>query len=143
MFNFLESKNKRLVKKWKKEHEELVVLGQEVIGEYVKNDHQKTKQYLEKFVDLAVEHLSSEDIELYKLLNEPEKNDPDTDRLVKEFQKSFKNTKVTLMKFLAKYVKPEEKLDDVFFDTFNSIMEILGKRIAFENENLYFRLSLS
>jgi len=143
MFNFFESKSKKLVKKWQKEHEELVVLGQYIVGEYVKNDHKKAKKHLTKFVDLAIDHLTSEDIELYKMLNDPANTDENTERLAKEFQKSFKNTKITLMKFLAKYVKPEEELDDAFFDTFNSIMEILGKRIAFENENLYFRLSLS
>ena len=143
MLGIFDSKNKKLVKRWRKEHEELVILGQKVIGEYVKNNITNAKRYLKNFVDLAVDHLSSEDIELYRLLSDPKRRDDNTERLAHEFQKSFKDTKTTLMKFLAKYVRPETELDEEFFDTFNQIMEILGKRIKFEEENLYFQMSLS
>ena len=143
MLSFFDSKNKKLVKKWKKEHENLVVIGQKVIAEYVKNNESESKRQLKKFVDLAMDHLTSEDIEFYKLLNDPARKDARTEQLVEEFQQSFKDTKTTLMKFLAKYVRPDVPLDDEFFDTFNEIMEILGRRIKFEDENLYFRMSLS
>ncbi len=142
MLGIFESKNKKLVKKWKKEHENLVILGEKVIAEYVKNEHDEAKSYLKKFVDQAMEHLTSEDIEFYRMLNSEDK-DPRTEELIEEFQRTFKDTKINLMKFLAKYVKPETPLDDEFFDTFQKIMEILAKRIKFEENNLYFRLSLS
>jgi len=142
MLGIFESKNKKLVKKWKKEHENLVILGQKVIAEYVKNNHDEAKQQLKKFVDQAMDHLTSEDIEFFKMLNDEDK-DPRTEELIDEFQRTFKDTKITLMKFLAKYVRPEVELDDEFFDTFQKIMEILAKRIKFEENNLYFRLSLS
>ena len=142
MLGIFESKNKKLVKKWKKEHENLVILGQKVIAEYVKNNESEAKRYLKKFVDQAMDHLTSEDIEFYRMLNDDEK-DPRTEELIEEFQRTFKDTKTQLMKFLAKYVRPEVKLDDEFFDTFQKIMEILAKRIKFEEDNLYFRLSLS
>jgi len=142
MLGIFESKNKKLVKKWKKEHENLVILGQKVIAEYVKNNESEAKRQLKKFVDQAMDHLTSEDIEFYKMLNDEDK-DPRTEELIDEFQRTFKDTKMTLMKFLAKYVKPEVPLDDEFFDTFQKIMEILAKRIKFEEDNLYFRLSLS
>ncbi len=142
MLGIFESKNKKLVKKWKKEHENLIILGQKVIAEYVKNNESEAKRYLKKFVDQAMDHLTSEDIEFYRMLNDDEK-DPRTEELIEEFQRTFKDTKTQLMKFLAKYVRPEVKLDDEFFDTFQKIMEILAKRIKFEEDNLYFRLSLS
>ena len=142
MLGIFESKNKKLVKKWKKEHENLVIIGQKVIAEYVKNNHDEAKRQLKKFVDQAMDHLTSEDIEFFKMLNDEDK-DPRTEELIDEFQRTFKDTKITLMKFLAKYVRPEVPLDDEFFDTFQKIMEILAKRIKFEEDNLYFRLSLS
>ena len=142
MLGIFESKNKKLVKKWKKEHENLVILGQKVIAEYVKNNESEAKRQLKKFVDQAMDHLTSEDIEFYRMLNDDD-TDPRTEELIDEFQRTFKDTKTTLMKFLAKYVRPEVPLDDEFFDTFQKIMEILAKRIKFEENNLYFRLSLS
>jgi len=45
------------------------------------------------------------------------------------------------MKFLAKYNRPENPLDEEFFDTFNEIVAILAKRIDFEEKNLYAELS--
>jgi ubiquinone/menaquinone biosynthesis C-methylase UbiE len=143
MLGMFESKNKKLVKKWKKDHENLVIIGQKVIAEYVKNNESEARRQLKKFVDLSMDHLTSEDIEFYKMLNDSEKKDPRTEELIEEFQRTFKDTKTTLMKFLAKYVRPETPLDDEFFDTFQKIMEILAKRIKFEEDNLYFRLSLS
>ena len=142
MLGIFESKNKKLVKKWKKEHENLVIIGEKVIAEYVKNNESEAKRQLKHFVDLAMDHLTSEDIEFYRMLSDEDK-DPRTVELIEEFQKTFKDTKINLMKFLAKYVRPEIQLDDEFFDTFQKIMEILAKRIKFEEDNLYFRLSLS
>ncbi len=143
MLNLFESKNKKLVKQWKKEHENLVVLGQKVLAEYVKGNESEAKRQLKHFVDLAMDHLTSEDIEFYRILSDPERKDERTEQLIEEFQTSFKDTKTTLMKFLAKYVRPDTELDDEFFDTFSKIIEILGRRIKYEEDNLYFRLSLS
>ena len=143
MLGMFESKNKKLVKKWKKDHENLVIIGQKVIAEYVKNNESEARRQLKKFVDQAMDHLTSEDIEFYRMLNDSENKDPRTEELIEEFQRTFKDTKTTLMKFLAKHVRPETPLDDEFFDTFQKIMEILAKRIKFEEDNLYFRLSLS
>ncbi len=143
MLSLFESKNRKLVKQWKKEHENLVVLGQKVLAEYVKGNESEAKRQLKHFVDLAMDHLTSEDIEFYRILSDPDRKDERTEQLIEEFQASFKDTKTTLMKFLAKYVRPDTKLDDEFFDTFSKIIEILGRRIKYEEDNLYFRLSLS
>jgi len=138
-----DSKNKKLTKKWTKEHEQIVVLANKVIGEYVKNNHRNAKNYLKQLGNIAADHLVSEDIEFYKLVKDPDRNDPETVHLVEDFQTSFKDVKRTLMEFLAHYTKNETELDSEFFDTFNSIVEILAKRIEYEEDRLYFRMSLS
>ncbi len=142
MLSLFESKYKRLVKKWKKDHEDLIIIGKKVLAEYVKGNEKEAKKLLKKFVNLAMDHLTSEDTEFYKILKDPN-SDKITVELVVDFDKTFKDTKTTLMKFLAKYVRDENKLDDEFFDTFSNIMEILENRIQYEENNLYFRLSLS
>jgi len=142
MLSLFESKYKRLVKKWKKDHEELIIIGKKVLAEYVKGNEKEAKKLLRKFVNLAMDHLTSEDTEFYKILKDPE-SDKITVELVVDFEKTFKDTKTTLMKFLAKYVRDENRLDDEFFDTFSKIMDILENRIEYEENNLYFRLSLS
>jgi tRNA G18 (ribose-2'-O)-methylase SpoU len=142
MFSLFDSKNKKLVKKWKKEHQDLVVYGKKVLAEYVKGHEAESRKMLKKFVNLAMDHLTSEDTEFYKILKNPE-SDNITLQLIDDFEKSFKDTKMTLMKFLAKYVREENHLDEEFFETFSKIMDVLSTRIDYEESNLYFRLSLS
>jgi len=143
MLSLFKSKNKKLVDRWEKEHENLVVLGNKVIAEYVKGNQEKSKFYLKQFVDQAMDHLSSEDIEMFKLLRSANLDNRKVETMIDDFQRSFKDTKTTLMKFLSKYVKPETELDEEFFDTFQKIMEILAQRIEYEESNLYFQLRLS
>ena len=134
------SKNKKLVTKWEKEHEQIVVLAHKVIAAYSKNDHKQAKKELVALNELAVDHVMNEDIEFYKLLKDQKRNDSKTEKMVKEFTKSFKGTKIALMNFLTKYSRPETVLDDEFFTTFNELVGILGERIAFEEENLYIKM---
>jgi cobalamin biosynthesis Co2+ chelatase CbiK len=142
MLPFLDSKNKKLVKRWKKEHEQLIILGKKVLAEYVKNDEKKIRNALQAFTDLAMEHFNNEDIELYRLLNDPSRKSEKLKASVDKFQDSFKNIKLTLMKFLATYNREERPIDEEFFDNFSQIMEILSERIAFEEGDLYFFLSM-
>ena len=135
------SKNKKLVKKWEKEHEEIVVLAHAVIAAYSKNDHDTAKKELKALNNLAVDHIMNEDIEFYRLLKDQKRLDAKTEKLVNEFTTTFKGTKITLMNFLTLYSRPETALDQEFFDTFNAIVGILGERIAFEEENLYTKLN--
>jgi len=137
------SKNKKMVQQWKKEHEQLVVYGKRVISEYVKNNDAGARAALKSFASLAMDHLSSEDIEFFRIQRDPSRSDEQTLAAIDKFQKSFKDVKNVLMKFLAKYTRPENELDEEFFETFSQIMDILGKRIEFEESDLYFRLSLS
>ena len=135
------SKNKKLVRKWKKEHEEIVVLAHKVIAAYSKNDEELTKKELRLLNSIAVDHLMHEDIEFYRLLKDQQRLHGDTEKLVREFTETFKGTKLLLMSFLTKYTQPNAVLDAHFFKTFNEIVGVLAKRIAFEEENLYTELS--
>ncbi len=141
MFGFLfSSKNQKLVKKWHKEHEDIVVLAHKVIAAYSKNNHDDAKKELKALNILAVDHLMNEDIEFYRLLKDQKRLTGDTEVMVKEFTQTFKGTKIVLMNFLTKYSKPDTILDEKFFNTFNELVGILGERIAFEEENLYKQL---
>ncbi|WP_456432988.1 hemerythrin domain-containing protein [Nitratifractor sp.] len=143
MLSLFESKGKRLVKRWKKEHEQLVILGERVIAEYVKGNREEAKKALKRFTDAAMEHLTSEDIEMFRLLRDSKLDDRKVEELINEFQDSFKAAKTGLMKFLATYVQADTPLDETFFDAFQKLMDVLKQRIDYEERNLYFYLSLS
>ena len=143
MFELLfSSKNHKLVKKWVKEHEDIVILAHKIIAEYSLNNHTAARKYLVQLNRLAVNHLMIEDIELFKLLREKKKLDEKTEKLAKEFQDGFMTTKIALMDFLTKYSKPNVVLDDVFFKSFNDIVGVLAERIDFEEKNLYSSLDV-
>lgn len=140
MFDIFASKNKKLVNKWRKEHEEIVELAHKVMGEYAKNNHDAAKKYLKALNDKTVDHIMDEDIELFKLMHDEKQIDPETERLAKEFIGSFKKTKLALMDFLSHYAKDDVPLDDTFFTDFNELVEAVGNRIEFEERNVYAKL---
>ena len=131
------SKNQKLVKKWKKEHEQIVILATKVIAEYSKNNHHKAKDLLKKLNVLAIDHIMNEDIEFYKLLKDEKRLTQTNEKSINQFTKSFKNTKMALMNFLSKYSREDEKLDNNFFTSFNDLVGVLSERIDFEEKNLY------
>ena len=131
------SKNQKLVKKWTKEHEQIVVLATKVIGEYSKNNHSNAKSALKKLNTLAVNHVMNEDIEFYKLLKDKKRMTTVNQGSVKEFTTSFKSTKVALMNFLSKHTREDAILDDAFLSSFTDLVGVLGERIEFEENNLY------
>jgi len=137
MLGIFLSKNQKLVKKWEKEHEDIVVLATNIIGNYSKNKLKEAKKDLKKLNDLAVNHVLNEDIEFYKLLKDQKRITSKNKEAINDFTKSFKNTKMDLMLFLNQYSKNEIELDDVFFKDFNDLVEVLSERISFEEENLY------
>jgi len=137
-----QSKNQKLVKKWKSEHVKMVELAHRVLGEYAKGEHKQAKKYLKEFSKIGMDHIVSEDVEFFKLLREANV-DRQTREMAEEFVRSFGDVKATLMKFLGKYTLSETPLDEEFFDTFGAIVKILGERIEYEEENLYFRLTFS
>ena len=131
------SKNQKLVKKWTKEHEDIVVLAHKVIAEYSKNHQENAKNALKELNNLAVDHVMNEDIEFYKLTKDDKRVTSENETMVHEFTQTFKDTKLALMSFLTKYTKDEVILDEEFFTGFNNIVEVLAERINYEEENLY------
>ena len=131
------SKNQKLVKKWTKEHEDIVVLAHKVIGEYSKNNHDNARNALKELNNLAVDHVMNEDIEFYKLMKDQKRVTTKSEAMVREFTNTFKGTKMALMNFLTKYTQDDIVLDEEFFNMFNNLVGILGERIEFEENNLY------
>ena len=140
-WSLFSSKNQKLVKKWVKEHEQIVVLAHKVIADYSNNNHAATKKDLVSLRELAVNHIMTEDLEFYKLLKDKKRFDSKTEKLIDEFTDTFRDTKLVLMDFLSKYTRTDAVLDDEFFKTFNEIVGVLAERIAFEEKTLYATLS--
>ncbi len=140
MFDFFASKNQKLVKKWHKEHEEIVVVAHKIIGAYSMNNQAEAKKYLKQLDKLVVGHVMDEDIELFRLTHNNEKIDPETEKLVKDFIQSFKETKLALIDFLSRYTKEDVQLDETFIKQFNNIVETVVSRIEFEEKNVYSKL---
>ena len=137
------SKNQKLVKKWTREHEEIVVLTNQVLAEYSKNKHKDAKKILIKLNNILVDHVTHENIEFYKLLKDETRVSINNRKATEEFVDTFKGMRLDLMKFLTHYTKKTTDLDDEFFDTLNGISDVLQERIDFEERNLYSLLSIS
>jgi len=137
------SKNQKLVRKWKKDHEKIVLLTHKVIAEYSKNNHKKAKKTLVTLNNMVIDHITDENIEFYKLLNDKNRLTNKNKKHTEEFIDTFKETKMTLMQFLTKYTQKETPLDNEFFTTLNKLAEVLTERIKFEESNLYSILDIS
>ncbi len=137
MFNIFDSKEKKKIRKWKKEHNAIVRLATGIIAAYSKNDHKKAKAKLRKLNDLAVDHVMNEDLSFYHWKKSAT---PEMAGHIDHFTGSFKDTKMSLMNFLSKYSKEHEALDDQFFIDFNGLVEVLALRIEFEENILYAQM---
>ena len=119
MLNILfPSKQKKLVKKWTKEHKTIVKLATQVIESHDTKDYTTCKKVLTQLNTLAVDHVMNEDIEFYRLLKKKGALDIHTVDMVHTFTRTFQGTKVTLMNFLNKYSMPDTVLDDAFIEGF-------------------------
>jgi hypothetical protein len=137
LWSIFSSREKKKIKMWKKEHNQIVHVATEVISEYSKNNYPKAKEALKKLNVLAVDHLMDEDLEFYHW---KKSSTPEMIQNIEIFTKSFKDVKLTLMHFLAKYSKPEKALDEIFFKEFNDLVEIITKRIEYEENMLYTKM---
>jgi len=130
------SKNEKLVKKWKLEHQEIGNLAGKVIESYENNNLEDTKKYLNSLKDLVVEHLMQEDLTFHNLLKHSTIN-IDTIEHIQDFRETFKGTKTVLMNFIAKYASADTELDDKFLIAFKSLVRLVVERINYEENNLY------
>ena len=139
-FSFFLSKNQKLVKKWKSEHEHIVKLATDVISSYTEGKHDKAKEALIELREVTIKHLMTEDIEFFKLLNDDQETDIETKRFVNEFKETFYDTKSVLRHFLKDYTDSDAILDDKFLESFKGLVGVLSQRIDFEEKNLYSKL---
>ena len=135
-FSLFLSKNQKLVKTWKEEHQKIANLATKVVEAYTNDNHDKAKKILLELRGVTLSHLNSEDTEFVELLKDNVTTDDDTKKFVNEFQTTFKNTKSTLINFLKDYTKDDTVLDDDFIDAFMELHDVLGNRIDYEETNL-------
>ena len=140
LFGLFSSKTQKLVKTWTKEHQEIVKLAGKIIDSYESENENALKKNIKALNSLALNHLMTEDLEFYKLINHTDELDEITTSLVNEFTNSFRSTKLVLMNFLTKYMKKSAVYDEEFIETFKVIVGVLAERIAFEENNLYAAL---
>ncbi len=131
------TKNQKLVNKWTKEHEQMILLANKLLAEHAKNNHKKAKKLLQKFTDITVDHVTDENIEFFKLLRDEDNLSIRSKKSTEEFVSTFKETQRSLIQFLSKYNKAHKVLDKEFLDTLTQIIDILHERIKYEEENLY------
>jgi len=131
------SKNEKLVKKWKLEHQEIGNLAGKVIESYENNNLEDTKKYLNSLKDLVVDHLMQEDLTFHNLLKNSTINNIETIEHIQDFRETFKGTKTALMNFIAKYASADTELDDKFLIAFKGLVRLVVERINYEESNLY------
>ena len=131
------SKNKKLVLTWNKEHEKIVALAHKIIAAYTSKDEKKVRKHLIALRSVALNHLMAEDIAFNKLLKDEKRVTDEIAKSVNDFTDSFHATKTVLRDFFRQYVQENAVYDETFFTTFNSLVEALGQRIAYEEKHLY------
>ncbi len=84
-----------------------------------------------------------EDVTFSELFKKAEKSNTDQTILeaIKEFRKSFIDTKKVLIRFFIHYTDPNVELDSNFIETLKAIIDALVQRIEFEEKNLYIMIN--
>ena len=145
MFDFLFHHHKDLVhnhgkvKKWQGEHKLLAKEAVAVVEYYDKQDMKKAKKHLAKLQSLALNHLMDEDVTFSDLFKKAKDTDTDLEIVdsMKEFRKTFVDTKKVLIHFFIHYTSPDVALDATFKAKLEAIIGALVKRIEFEESTLY------
>jgi len=131
------SKNEKLIKNWKLEHEQIGELAGKIIESYNNEELNKTKKYLKDLKDLVIEHLMQEDLVFYNLLKKPKTLDVETIEQINDFRETFKGAKTALMNFISKYALEDTELDKNFLIAFKGLVRLVVERINYEESNLY------
>ena len=149
MFDFIFNRKKDLahnskkVKKWQAEHKAMATHAVKTVELYEKNDLKKAKKQLIKLQSVALNHLMDEDVTFSELFKKAENTNTDKHILeaIKEFRKSFIDTKKVLIHFFIHYTDPNVELDAVFIEKLKGIIDALVQRIEFEETNLYVMIN--
>ncbi len=137
------AQNSKKVKQWHNEHQAIVKYAVEILNAYEYNDIKKVKKILKKLNIDATNHLMDEDNTFMDIMEKAKEQESDQKivQQIIEFRKSFRNTKMVLFQFFAKYSNPQATFDDNFKNEFTAIVDALGARIGFEEDNLYVLLN--
>lgn len=149
MFDFIFNRHKDLahnskkVKKWQEEHKTLATYALKTVELYESDDLKKAKKQLIKLQSVALNHLMDEDVTFSELFKKAENSNTDQRILeaIKEFRKSFIDTKKVLIHFFIHYTDPNVELDTVFITKLKAIINALVERIEFEETHLYVMIN--
>jgi len=110
---------------------------------YENNELKKAKKQLGKLQSVALNHLMDEDVTFTELFKKAEKSNADQTILeaIREFRKSFIDTKKVLIHFFIHYTDPRVELDTAFIEKLKGIIDALVQRIEFEEKNLYIMIN--
>ncbi len=139
-FSLFSSKNQKLVEHWSSDHIEIVSLANSVVSAYESGNNKYIHQTLETLKKVTIGHLMEEDTELIDLLRDSKKLDRKLEKLIVEFRNTFKGAKTAVLVFLTKYTYDDAVYDENFIYDFKELINVLGKRIDFEENNLYAKL---
>jgi len=134
------SKEKRLVKKWKKEHQQISEYSHQALASYVRGDIKTLQKYLLILRDLTINHLMEEDIEFYRLKRERSDDESLIDG-IDNFIETFREIKKAWRDFICDYSKEGAIYDENFHKKFEELVYILEDRIRYEENTLYKHLN--
>ncbi len=129
--------SKKLVTKWKQEHQAIVASAGKVIQAYETDALDMLREEMDNLNGLTTDHLMDEDVEFYKFMMLEDSIGSELVKLIEDFIETFEETKSALMDFLIKYTDSDASYNQDFIDTFKTIVGVLAKRIAYEEKTLY------
>jgi len=137
------SKNKKIVLKLQKEHQQILSLVKDIQKAYDRGDDQCIRTLLIELENVVLDHLMTEDVEFYRLVRDPKRSTKEIEYLIKQFEENFDTIKLALIDFLDKYTDENAYYKEEFIKHFHDLVAILGARIEFEEKYLYGVLKAS
>jgi len=139
MFFFKEN-NHKIIKEWTNTHNKIRELSDEIINTYSSRDMKKVKKLLKEMSSIITNHFMEEDIELHEICEHKERMNENTLNEIKKFKETYPNVKKDMIHFFNICSKKDYKIDSYFFDEYTELIDILKKKISFEEECLYTNL---
>lgn len=133
------SHHEGLMEEYLDDHKELVALITSV-GKAAKSGHfTEVQNKLAEFKTVLEGHLLNENVRLYAYLEQQFRNQPENLQLVKDFRKEMRGIASAVTKFI-KYWREAgvtAATSDAFMQEYQTIVNVLGKRINAEEKHLY------
>ena len=124
------SSDQKFFRKWKKEHQEIVLLVETIIDSHAMKNHSLTQETLYSLHSLANDYIMNEDRELFQYMKEKEKDSKGETKIqIQDFIDTTIKTKSILKKILTLYPEPDTTIEASFFDKFETIVAELNKNI--------------